>query len=246
MKHLSGIILYFKYIMIKPSTLKQRNLVFYAFVFIFLLVLLISLYPLIVPIRSGMTSGISKTSSAENNYKGPEGDTVYLSGNDEMNSPSYTETYSSLNPYMSLWSGNLQEGMTSNQKKTRNVQYNTGSYIGPAGDTVYTSGSDQMNATDDSSTPVEPPPSPVQPYANTSPQQMDDDVYILKSQIVPPVCPACPTVSSCPNNEPPPPCPPCARCPEPAFDCKKVPNYRSSDSSYLPMPILTDFSSFGM
>uniref|UniRef100_A0A6C0ET14 Uncharacterized protein n=1 Tax=viral metagenome TaxID=1070528 RepID=A0A6C0ET14_9ZZZZ len=42
-----------------------------------------------------------------------------------------------------------------------------------------------------------------------------------------------------------PPCPACERCPEPAFDCKKVPNYRSpSIGSYLPMPILTDFSKF--
>ena len=42
-----------------------------------------------------------------------------------------------------------------------------------------------------------------------------------------------------------PPCPACERCPEPAFECKKVPNYRSpSIGQYLPMPILTDFSKF--
>ena len=54
-----------------------------------------------------------------------------------------------------------------------------------------------------------------------------EDLYILKSEIVPPVCPACPDpVLKCNDNStPPPPCPPCARCPEPAFDCKKVPNY---------------------
>jgi len=55
------------------------------------------------------------------------------------------------------------------------------------------------------------------------------DMYILKSQIVPPVCPACP--SSCalkPGSYPP--CPPCARCPESAFTCKKVPAY-GADSS---------------
>jgi len=228
--------------MLKHVSLKQDNILFYTFVFILLVVLLISLYPLIVPIRSGMTSSINKTSNVENNYKAPDGDTVYLSGNGVMNSPSYTETYSSLQPYMSLWNGNLQEGMSSNQKKTRNVQYNTGSYIGPAGDTVYTSSSNQMNTS--SSAPVQT--TPVQPYASSNSQPMDENMYILKSQIVPPVCPACPTVSSCPRNDAPPPCPSCARCPEPAFDCKKVPNYRSSDSSYLPMPILTDFSSFGM
>lgn len=54
-----------------------------------------------------------------------------------------------------------------------------------------------------------------------------EDMYILKSEVVPPVCPACPDpVLKCnDNSKPPPPCPPCARCPEPAFDCKKVPNY---------------------
>ena len=74
----------------------------------------------------------------------------------------------------------------------------------------------------------------------------DDDLYILKSQIVPPVCPACPANISCGKSEPPQPCPACARCPEPAFDCKKVPNYRSGDARNLPKPVLNDFSSFGM
>ena len=41
------------------------------------------------------------------------------------------------------------------------------------------------------------------------------------------------------------PCPACERCPEPSFDCKKVPNYRSTAvGNYLPMPILNDFSQF--
>lgn len=47
------------------------------------------------------------------------------------------------------------------------------------------------------------------------------------------------------TNDSCPPCPACERCPEPAFDCKKVPNYRSpSIGQYLPMPILNDFSKF--
>jgi hypothetical protein len=107
-----------------------------------------------------------------------------------------------------------------------------------------------------------------------------EDLYILKSEVVPPVCPACPACSrgvssgssnsglapgsgnssattsggsfldSFSNNYMEstkcPPCPPCARCPEPAFDCKKVPNYNSINNSYLPMPVLSDFSNFGM
>ena len=77
-----------------------------------------------------------------------------------------------------------------------------------------------------------------------------EDLYILKSQVVPPVCPACPEpIVQCPNDfdeSKCPPCPPCARCPEPAFDCKKVPNYNAFNPDYMPVPVLNDFSSFGM
>lgn len=84
------------------------------------------------------------------------------------------------------------------------------------------------------------------------------DLYILKSQVVPPVCPACPPsivkndntsttsgnaafdVSKCP------PCAPCARCPEPNFDCKKVPNYSIFNPSTMPVPVLNSFSTFGV
>ena len=74
----------------------------------------------------------------------------------------------------------------------------------------------------------------------------DEDLYTLKSSIVPPVCPACPTNATCPRQEPCQPCPPCARCPEPAFECKKVPNYSSANGDFLPQPLLTNFSEFGM
>jgi len=76
-----------------------------------------------------------------------------------------------------------------------------------------------------------------------------EDLYILKSEIVPPVCPACPAypVNNSPNKQQKcPPCPACARCPEPSFECKKVPNYSSINNNYLPVPILNDFSTFGM
>ena len=72
-----------------------------------------------------------------------------------------------------------------------------------------------------------------------------EDLYILKSEVIPPVCPACPTMSACPRQEPCSPCPPCARCPEPSFECKKVPNYSTNDESSLPRPVLADFSQFG-
>ena len=75
-----------------------------------------------------------------------------------------------------------------------------------------------------------------------------EDLYMLKSQIVPPVCPACPATkcdTSGGSNKCPP-CPPCARCPEPAFECKKVPNYASGNDDVLPRPVLSSFSQFGM
>ena len=80
-----------------------------------------------------------------------------------------------------------------------------------------------------------------------------EDLYILKSSVVPPVCPACPAVRCNNNNtnnkstpEKCPPCPPCARCPEPSFECKKVPNYSFSNNNALPRPVLTSFSQFGL
>ena len=57
-----------------------------------------------------------------------------------------------------------------------------------------------------------------------------EDLYILKSQVVPPVCPRCPTICAGKNTkETCPPCPSCARCPESTdFTCKKVPDYSTS------------------
>lgn len=74
----------------------------------------------------------------------------------------------------------------------------------------------------------------------------DEDLYIKKSEIVPPVCPKCPDVTPCEKPSKCPPCPACARCPEPAFECKKVPNYSRTDGDVLPRPVLSDFSQFGM
>ena len=85
----------------------------------------------------------------------------------------------------------------------------------------------------------------------------DEDLYILKSSVVPPVCPSCPApivappttssssktdTSNCPA------CPPCARCPEPAFTCQKVPNYaRGANNSSLPSPMTgSGYTTYGM
>ena len=132
------------------------------------------------------------------------------------------------------------------------------SYIGPAGDTVILGGRHHNNYNpahnphhkkkhkkhheddsddDDDDGPLGIPGSQI-PIGS-------EDMYILKSEVIPPVCPACPSFSGCPSKTPYPPCPPCARCAEPSFECKKVPNYKN-DNNYLPMPVLADFSQFGM
>lgn len=142
-------------------------------------------------------------------------------------------------------------------------------YVAPAGDTVLvdvkkTHPASMTNAPSaPMTTPSIPPQNSYGPNSGSLPMGIpksqippgSEDLYILKSQVVPPVCPAV-NISACPKQSPPPPCPPCGRCPEPSFECKKVPNYKSgafggsggyeADGSYLPRPVLASFASFGM
>ena len=76
-----------------------------------------------------------------------------------------------------------------------------------------------------------------------------ENLYIRKANVAAPICPTCPNViidkalltKECPD------CPPCARCPDPAFECKKVPNYALGQANlYLPRPVLNNFSTFGL
>ena len=91
-------------------------------------------------------------------------------------------------------------------------------------------------------------------YSNYLPQGIpasaipsgNEDLYILKSEVVPPVCPMCPTANCPPSGKKCPPCPACARCPEPAFECKKVPNYNTINDDMLPQQVLPGYSTFGM
>ena len=132
---------------------------------------------------------------------------------------------------------------------TTGSDINASTYYGPNGGqaTTVTGPSGNTYSTYDSSA-----------YYNSLPQGISrsqippgqEDLYILKSQVVPPVCPKCPDpiVQSSDNTDVTkcPPCPPCARCPEPAFDCKKVPNYSAFNQDFMPVPVLSDFSTFGM
>jgi|LauGreSuBDMM15SN_2_FD.fasta_scaffold01107_6 hypothetical protein len=65
-----------------------------------------------------------------------------------------------------------------------------------------------------------------------------EDLYILKSEVVPPVCPVCPPTiivkgtgknGKNGNDTDTPPCPACERCPEPIVDCKKVVKYKTNE-----------------
>tara|TARA_Y100000816_G_C26107178_1_gene588726 strand:+ start:3387 stop:5708 length:2322 start_codon:yes stop_codon:yes gene_type:complete len=96
------------------------------------------------------------------------------------------------------------------------------------------------------------------------------DLYILKSEIVPPVCPRCPQACGSKKKDCPP-CPACARCPpsESNFSCQKVPDYSKStgnicdkgandgscsstdkysqyrhNKKFQPVPMVADFSQF--
>jgi len=147
----------------------------------------------------------------------------------------------------------IQEAGYSLAYQPNNYNSSAGAVTGPYGNTAYyaqgpqgntltgtTSGSNMSAASYD--------------YSNSLPQGIpgalippgQEDLYILKSEVVPPVCPACPSSSVCPRQEKCPPCPACARCPEPSFECKKVPNYNAINNEYLPVPVLNDFSGFGM
>ena len=168
-------------------------------------------------------------------------------------------TYDYLKQKFNNVKNKLEGPITDNNTNVYNYsQQKYDSYQGKAGDTVIVSPPPpQTMGLPSSSTPSPypfpaPPPPPFNqnknalgiPYSQIPQGQMD--LYILKSEVIPPVCPACPNVTACASKEPPPPCPPCARCPEPAFECKKVPNYRGGDNNYLPLPVLADFSQFGM
>ena len=73
----------------------------------------------------------------------------------------------------------------------------------------------------------------------------DEDLYILKSQIVPPVCPKCPDIKRCDLEKECAPCPAPKRCPDKPFECKMVPKYSDPNvTTHLPRPVLNSFDSF--
>lgn len=224
--------------------------------------------PMTFTIKENMTTYSGNNASAAKFY-GPNGQTaVVIKTNDgqqaikitDSNNNSVTYTSSGTTAVHSsetnttyfgstgsnLPSSNYNTAYTGNAGNTGSVtgpQGNTAAYAtGPQGNTIAGTNAGNSSYGNDyySTLPPGIPKSQIIPG--------DEDLYILKSQIVPPVCPVCPVLASNADKDESkcPACPACARCPEPAFDCKKVPNYSAVNSSYLPMPVLNDFSTFGM
>ena len=157
---------------------------------------------------------------------GPNGNTAYYA--EGPNGNAVYGTTSGTDPYYNTYNANTYYGPNGGQ---------AGAVTGPNGNTAYYAEGPNGNVAYGTT-------------ANGIPRNMippgDEDLYILKSQVVPPVCPVCPATIQNSENTKCPPCPPCARCPEPAFECKKVPNYNAINSNQIPVPVLNDFSTFGM
>jgi uncharacterized membrane protein YgcG len=232
----------------------------------------------------------TNTSASVKTYKGPNGGTATIATDNNGNTiilikkPDGTSvTYSPTNIYGSssqdptMYSAsNGSSSVTTVSGPNDNMAY---AATGPNGNTTVGASNTYDSSAYYNSLPTGIPASQI--------PAGQEDLYILKSQVVPPVCPKCPDPiissnsssgsgsgssgsgssgsgssgsgsygsgtsfwssgsSGSSDTSKCPPCPPCARCPEPAFDCKKVPNYNAVNSNYLPVPVLSDFSSFGM
>ena len=185
------------------------------------------------------TQYYGSTGYSVENYNGAYGGSA-----GSVTGPQGNTAYYAQGPYGNTVAGTSNDGYSSNQYygpyggsagSVTGPQGNTAYYAqGPAGNTVAGTTSSDYSST----LPPGIPASQIPPG--------QEDLYILKSQVVPPVCPACPSSSTIPRQEQCPACPPCARCPEPSFECKKVPNYNAINNEYLPSPVLNDFSQFGM
>ncbi len=92
---------------------------------------------------------------------------------------------------------------------------NTSTNYNPVDNAGSPMGSNNYNSVYSNSLPTGIPASQIVPGT--------EDLYILKTQVVPPVCPACP---------------------QPSLDCKKKSNKKNNP--YLPYPVLNDYTSFGM
>ena len=184
------------------------------------------------------------SSQSDNTFYGPSGFTATINyGNNGIN----TIVFKMPNGTTQVFTQNSNSSANSESNSINNTEYygSVGTNMPPSNTySAYQSGNSMYYGQNQGQN--NPYYSGGIPRSQIPPGQ--EDLYILKSEIVPPVCPACPSSSACPSKnkaEKCPPCPACARCPEPSFECKKVPNYNAISEEYLPQPILNDFSTFG-
>jgi hypothetical protein len=212
-------------------------------------------YLIIVTEPSGNIINYTSTEINSNSYKGPNGETAILS----LDNGIYVIKVTGINGNTIIYS--------SVSPQTYNPDYvnNNGIYTGPLGNTAGAVTGPLGNTVGAVTGPLgntvvatnvnnAPTSLPTADYSSVYPPAIpkhlipsgDEDLYILKSQIVPPVCPMCPQpiIGTNGTEEKCPPCPACARCPEPSFECKKVPNYNVINNEYLPVPVLNSFASF--
>ena len=161
-----------------------------------------------------------------NSFEGID-DTLDSNNNDTMNSNNSNENLS-FNNLLNNMSDDLSNNSNSNDNSNSNSNSNFGS--------------GSLNNSNSSSY------YPNQGIPKSQIPAGDEDLYILKSEIVPPVCPVCPNIESSGGSmsaKKCPPCPACARCPEPSYECKLV-AAPSNNPGAFPKPVLTNFSTFGM
>lgn len=169
----------------------------------------------------------------------PNGQKVYFYSNNNVYNDSIDSTINQYSADTNASGSDYSSAFTQNSwYGPMGGQVNT--LTGPAGNTV---------ATYDSSAYMNALPKGI-PKAMIPPGE--EDLYILKSEIVAPVCPKCPDpILKCPDADSIdttkcPPCKPCGRCDPPPFECKKVPTYDAFNPQTMPVPVLSDFSQFGM
>jgi hypothetical protein len=152
--------------------------------------------------------------------------------NDEMNGGDENDPSDMITSSFKHTKYNKAYNASSRREKTNNNGYDSVSQ-GAMNGSMYSNSDPSQSPSDDSSNGITRDQIP----------NGQEDMYILKSQVIAPVCPACPAFPpiNCDKltngGKKCPPCPSCARCPEPAFECKKVPNYGSSSlMGQLPLP----------
>ena len=182
---------------------------------------------------------IYHSSSDINTFEGPNGSTATIITGENGQHIIQVKTENGTVIYTTTQNTNND----TNNMSSMQYYGSTGTPIQPTQTLAYENPSSTTSSTYSSTLPTGIPKSQI--------PKGQEDLYILKSEVVPPVCPACPSPiiyngSSSSDNQKCPPCEPCGRCPEPSMICKAVPNYNAINNNNFPQPVLNNFTSFGM